>query len=149
MGTRKAEALPARLEALQRRFERWRQVRTIPSRIPEPLWASAVRMASRYGVSRTAKMLRVNHYALKQRVDESAATTGETEQNADDEHRVSAGGVASVPAFLELASPMRAGLGQCTLELEDASGAKMRIELQGMETPDLAALCRSFWNSKP
>jgi hypothetical protein len=32
-----------------------------------------------------------------------------------------------------------------TLELENASGAKMRIHLQGPETPDLASLSQSFW----
>ena len=33
----------------------------------------------------------------------------------------------------------------CLMELEDAEGAKMRVRLQGVATPDLAALSRSFW----
>ena len=134
MDTRKTHALPARLEGVQRRFERWRRTRKIPSHIPEPLWASAARMARTYGISRTAKTLRVNYNALKQRVDEGAAATGGPEKNA-------------VATFLELAPPTRVGSCHCTLELENASGAKMRIHLQGEETPDLAALSRSFWNS--
>jgi hypothetical protein len=32
------------------------------------------------------------------------------------------------------------------LELEDASGAKMRIHLHGAEAPDLTTLSRSFWD---
>jgi hypothetical protein len=32
------------------------------------------------------------------------------------------------------------------LELENAAGAKMRIHLKNVATPDLAALSRSFWN---
>ena len=72
MGTRKTPALPARLEGVQRRFERWRQTRRIPSRIPGSLWASAVRMASTYGIAHTAKTLRVNYTALKKRIEHEA-----------------------------------------------------------------------------
>jgi len=136
MGTRKTHALPARLEGIQRRFERWRRTRKIPSRIPEPLWAAAVKIASTYGMSRTAHTLRVNYNALKKRIDEAAAAPGGPEKNA-------------VTTFLELAPPTRVGSCDCTLELENASGAKMRIHLQGDETPDLAALSRSFWNPGP
>jgi len=100
-------------------------------------------MASAYGISRTAKTLGVNYNALKQRVDEGAAAAGGLEKSAADQR------FASVPAFLELAPPTRAGSCQCTLELEDASGAKMRVHLQGAEAPDLAALSRSFWNPAP
>ena len=38
---------------------------------------------------------------------------------------------------------------ECTLELENAGGAKMRVHLKGIATPDLAALSRSFWNPEP
>jgi hypothetical protein len=135
MGIRKACPLPARLEDVQRRFERWRRTRRIPARIPGPLWAAAVAMAGTYGVAQTAKTLRVNYSALKQRVDEGAAR-GKPERSA-------------VATFLELAPPTRAGGCQCTLELEDAFGAKMRVHLQSVETPDLAALSRSFWDPRP
>jgi hypothetical protein len=54
---------------------------------------------------------------------------------------------------LELAPPADhgftvapAGPCQCIVEWEDAAGAKMRMELKGTATPDLAALSRSFWN---
>ncbi len=70
MGTRKTRDLPARLEGVRRRFERWRRTRKVRSRIPEPLWASAVKMAGTYGIHRTAKALRLNYYALKKRVTE-------------------------------------------------------------------------------
>jgi hypothetical protein len=59
----------------------------------------------------------------------------------------------SLPAFLELApsavhefAAASAGPCQCTVEWEDATGAKMRVELKGTAMPDLAALSRSFWN---
>ena len=52
-------------------------------------------------------------------------------------------------AFWELPLPASAGDCECTLELEDAAGAKMRVHLKGVATPDLAALSRSFWNPAP
>jgi len=145
MGTRKARPLPARLERAQRRFERWRQTRKSPSRIPEPLWALAARIASACGISRTAKTLRVNYRELKQRVDHEVAARSGPEQRAAEQGRPSLDGARSVPAFLELAPPMPVGSCQCILELEDNAGAKMRISLKSAETPDLAALSRSFW----
>ena len=48
--------------------------------------------------------------------------------------------------FIELAAPTSAGLCRCTLELENASGAKMRIQLRSVAMPDLAAISRNFWN---
>jgi len=137
MGTRKTRALPARLEGVQRRFERWRQTRKIPARIPGPLWASAVRMASTYGIAHTAKTLRVNYTALKKRIEHEAVVSPSVPKESRG------------ATFLELAPPTRAGSCRCTLELENASGAKMRVHLQGDETPDLAALSRSFWNPGP
>ena len=130
MSPRKARTLPGRLEKVQQRFERWRQTRRIPSRIPGPLWVSAVRMASTYGIARIAKALRVNYTALKKRIEQEAVASPDGPKESP------------VATFLELAPPTRVGSCQCTLELENASGAKMRIHLQADETPDLAALSR-------
>ncbi len=134
MRTKKTDDLPARLVSLRKRFDHWRRTRKVRSRIPEPLWASAVKVAGRYGIHRTAKVLRVDYYALKKRVEEEAAV-----------------GASSTPqrgagaTFIELAPPTQTGSCQCTLEFEDADGAKMRVHIEGVEPPDLAALSRSFW----
>ena len=133
MSTRKTRDLSARLEGVRRRFERWRRTHRVRSRIPDSLWAAAVKMAGTWGISHTAKTLRVNYNVLRKRVEhQSGAAPSGSEENA-------------VATFLELAPPTRVGSCQCTLELEDDSGAKMRISLQNAETPDLAALSRSFW----
>jgi len=133
MGTKKTRALAARLEGVRRRFERWRQTRRGLSRIPESLWAAAVQMAATCGISRTAKALRGNYRALRKRVEQQAAAAPRGPE------------ASSVTTFLELAPPARVDSCRCTLELEDDSGAKMRVHLQGTEAPDLAALSRSFW----
>jgi hypothetical protein len=75
MGTRKTRDLPVRLETVRQRFERWRRTREVRSRIPEPLWASAVKVAGTYGIHRTARALRVDYYALKKRVEGRHAVT--------------------------------------------------------------------------
>ena len=138
MSTKRTRDVPARLEGLRGRFERWRRTRKVRARIPEPLWASAVKLAARYGIHRTAKVLRVDYYALKKRVEGGAAATAS---------KARAGTAGAT--FLEVPAAAWVGSGECTLELEDADGAKLRIHLKGFEAPDLTGLSRSFWQSKP
>jgi hypothetical protein len=136
----KTRSLPAGLEGVRRRFEHWRRTHRARSRIPDWAWAAAVRAAGTCGIHRTSKALRLNYYSLKDRVEQhSAAASTPPERSAG-------------ATFLELApladhgsAAVPVGRGECTLELEDAGGAKMRISLKGVQPPDLAALCRSFW----
>ena len=133
MSTRKKRGLPVQLENVRRRFEAWRRNRTVRTRIPDPLWAAAVKVAERHGVHRTAKTLRIDYYGLKRRVEEAAATSSSAPTGGD------------VTTFVELGGPLPAGSGECLVELEDVSGAKMRVHVKGVEAPDLVALSRSFW----
>ena len=137
MSTKRRHDLPARLVGLRQRFEGWRRTRKVRSRIPEPLWAAAVKLAAKYGIHQTAKALRIDYYALKKRVDGAPAVTASKLPEA-----------AAGARFLELPAAAWAGSGECTLELEDADGAKLRVHLKGFEAPDLAALSRSFWQSE-
>ena len=137
MGTKRTRDLPARLEGLRRGFEGWRRTRKVGARIPEALWGSAVKLAGRYGIHRTAKALRVDYYALKKRVEGAPAAIA-SKTSAE---------VARAP-FLELPAAPCVGSGECTLELEDGGGAKLRIHLKGFEAPDLASLSRRFWQSE-
>jgi hypothetical protein len=148
MAIRSTREVPAELERTRRSFERWRQTRRERSPIPRRLWASAVKAAGKYGLSRTAQALRLDYYALKKRVAADAC------RNASDSK--------AVATFVELASPasdsMRAAVSggrslpasgdrpECILELEDPGGAKMRIHVKGVEMPDLVALSRTFWS---
>lgn len=136
MGTRKTGGLPARLENVRRRFERWRQGREPGTRIPERLWSAAVKAACLYGISRTATVLRIDYYSLQSRLEEESGSCAASETTPEF-------------AFVELAAPAGNASGHCVLELQDATGAKMRVELRGFEAPDLAALTRSFWEDQP
>ena len=135
MGTRHTVSLPARLEGVRRRFERWRATRMGRTRIPDTLWASAALVANAFGISRTARVLQVNPSRLKKRlVQKLAASVPESEGK---------------PRFVELGRFSPNGSCECLLELEAGNGAKMRIEVKGIAAPDLAALSRGLWNRQP
>ena len=139
MNTRQKRNYPARLEGLRQRFERWRQTHPARSRIADPLWAAAVKMAGAYGIHRTARALRVNYYALKKRVEGESVVPSVPRKDG------------TATTFIEFPPPVSVDFGkgvsgpcECTLELEDACGVKLRLHLQSIAAPDLAALCRSF-----
>jgi hypothetical protein len=133
MNARKRRDLPAPLEAVRRRFGQWRRMRRTRSRIPDSLWAAAVKMAGTYGIHRTARALPVEYYSLKKRVEQHAAVA-----RTRHEPQVAA-------TFVPLPPLLPASVCDCTLELEDAAGSKMRVHLKAAAPPDLAALSRSFW----
>ena len=135
MGIRHTGNLPARLEVVRRRFERWRASRKGRARIPDTLWASAALVAETFGISRTAQALRVNPSRLKKHLAQKlAASEPELE---------------CAPRFVELGPFSPNGSCECVLELEAGNGAKMRIELKGIAAPDLAALSQGLWNRQP
>ena len=133
MRTSRTQGLPPRLEATRRRFERWRRSRKIGSRIPAALWAAAVKQAEAYGIHPTAKALGVAYYSLKKRLEEKSASHSRRAAPANG------------AKFVELSTAARTGIPECILELEDVGGAKMRIEVKGIEAGDLATLSRSLW----
>jgi len=123
--------LPPQIESVRQRLERWRRNRKQRSPIPEPLWVSAADLARRYGLAKTARALRLDYYSLKERI-EAGDRQGSREMNAR-------------PAFVELVPQTAAAVSECTMELEDPSGARMRIHLKGAAVPDLTDLSNSFW----
>jgi len=143
MAARKAREIPAALEKTRRWLERWRQSRAAKSRIPERLWDAAVKMAERYGLARTASVLRLDYYRLKNRLEQNAAS------------RCEAPAAAVKTTFIQLPlpaepassrpAPILPAPAECVVELDNGAGAKMRIHLKGAEAPDLAALSRSFF----
>ena len=72
MGTKKREQLPPDLVRGRSRFQAWRGQRKAGGRIPQPLWAMAIRLAKAHGVSRTAAVLRLDYYRLKERAEAAA-----------------------------------------------------------------------------
>jgi len=108
MRSKKTQAIPARLEAGRRRFERGCRTRKGHSRIPNPLWRSAVKLVGVYGLCRTARALRLDYYTVKKR------------GNAAAPHDLSAQQTAA--AFVELVPPQRASVPESVVAPEDPRG---------------------------
>jgi hypothetical protein len=75
--------------------------------------------------------LRLDYYSLKKRVA-AAARSG---QRAAEFVEILPGGMAAPRS-------------ECEIEVEDGSGVKMRIHLQGGDLPDVAALLGIFWEGR-
>ena len=128
MRTQKRSEVPASLSRLGQRFAAWRRTRVLGERIPETLWNSAAKMAAEHGLNRTAHVLKLDYYSLKKRVD-------------------GASGLTESSTFVELPSSSLSIASECVIELEDATGSRMRVHLKGQNLPDVLALSRSFWNA--
>ena len=123
--------VPSSLTRLGQRFVTWRKTRSQGARIPESLWNSAVKIAGKYGVSPTARALKLDYYSLKKRADAASRSV-------------------PTPTFVELPSAalsVSSASSECVIQWEDAAGARMRVHVKGQNLPDVLALSRSFWNA--
>ena len=125
------QVLPAGLERARQRFERWRRTRGKGRpRIPESLWVVASKAARRFGIHPTSRALRLDYVVLKRHVEAEAAQRSRHEETP--------------PSFVELI-PTGDGNGtECVLELEEPTGARIRITLKGIAAPDVTALTRDL-----
>lgn len=129
MGARERGRVPDDLARGRAQFQAWRAGRQRGGRIPQPLWALAVQLVAKHGVSRTATALGLDYYSLKRR----AAAADQPKV-----HR---------PAFVELPAPVVVGK-QCRFELDNGTGTTLRVQLVGYDTADVEALARHFWNAR-
>jgi hypothetical protein len=126
------------LSQLKRRFEQWRAGRRIGERIPLELWAAAVAAAAEHGAYGVAAELHLDYAVLKRRAGLTGGKAPATEL---------------APRFVELFAPagrtMAAGISQpeCVVEMANARGAKMRVELSGNGLCGLSSLCSAFWSA--
>lgn len=124
MANRAQLEVPAGVQRIYRRFERWRRSHRGRLPIPESLWASAAAVAREHGVFRTAKVLRLEYSKLKRMAEAADRSPQPT----------------TPTAFLEL-MPQGVGAPDCLIELEGPRG-KMRIQWKGVTASDLAGLIR-------
>lgn len=127
MGRKKRREMPARLSRLEKRLAAWRKTRTRGERIPKSVWQSAAKLASEYGLSRTAVALKLSYEGLRKRVEQVESS--------------------SRSPFVELPASSFPLASECIIEWEDGNGAIMRMHLKGGEVPDALALGREFWST--
>ena len=122
------------LRQLKERFATWRAVRKLGMRIPPELWAAAVEMVAVHGACRVAGELNLDYDMLKQRVALAGGKVTTTELAPRFVELFAAGGAMPAPS----AQP------ECVVELANARGARMRVELSGQGLVGLSALCSAF-----
>ena len=122
------------IEKIRLRLQSWRKARHHGARIPEDLWTAAAILARVHRTGTVAHALGLDYYTLKTRVKSTSASVCRKEQTR--------------PAFVELMPPAPACLTECTLEIEDRHGSKMRIHLKSSETPDLGAISSAFLRAR-
>lgn len=117
------------LNRVKAKFDAWRKARVRGERIPERLWNAAVKVAGELGVCQTAKSLKLDYYALQRRLYQQSESP-------------------AAPAFIELTPPPTASTSECVIELEDATGASLRMHLKGVDASNIASLGHSLWKAK-
>ncbi len=127
------------LSRLKRQFDQWRAGRRGGERIPPELWAGAVAAAVEHGSYRVAAELHLDYAVLKRRAALAGGKTAATEL---------------APGFVELfapagrATPAGTARPECVVEMDNARGAKMRVELDGNAlAAGLSVLCSAFWSA--
>jgi hypothetical protein len=118
------------------------------SKIPESLWAEAVRVAGIDGIWRTAQVTRFKHGALKDRVARAGGSVGAA---ASTRRRRRARGVAPKPmtranAFVELnaAQLLGAAAPGAVVEVEDKSGVRLVVRLANEAYVDMGEIISAF-----
>ena len=125
------DELDEEVRDLARRVARWQRRRVGRARMPEPLWEAVLDVACEWGPYRAARVLGLSYSTVKRRLDARAAVP-EVEE-------------AEGPAFVEVLSPLMAGQGlTCVLELEGASGARVRVEVKDISIRELLSLLQGL-----
>jgi hypothetical protein len=90
----------------------------------------AVRLAEAHGVCRAATAPGLDHYSLKKRTGSPA-----TPRQSDG------------PVFVEFTAPATVAK-HCHVELDNGSGATIRVQLVSYDAADIEALARGFRDSR-
>lgn len=124
------------LQAVQRRFEQWRCTRVGGRRIPEELWAAAIEQTRDHSFNQVAQVLHLNPTELKRR----------------SESRGPERSLARGPSrFVELKmadSITESGQGRVVVELEDGTGRRIRIALDGSDRTDVLDWAGRMWSGR-
>ena len=133
---------PEDVEQVRRRFADWRGTHAVRSRLPEELWARAAELAQRDGIDATAQALGVDKPSLRKWAGRLRPNAPVGRSKLPPQRKTS-----TAPAFLELLAETTGATTSCLVEVESASGGKLRLELKAIATVQLAELIRAFATS--
>ena len=123
------------LSEVQKKFELWRKTRKNRKQIPHELWDTAANLSETYSINEISKALHLNYTALKKRVNKMEA-------NQPCIQKVQAS------SFVELNFEQSPLVSECIVEMQDCSGAKMRMCFKGKTDFDFLELGKSFWRKE-
>lgn len=118
-----------KVEEVQQLFEEWRRNKKRRERIPEELWKAAISLSEQLSAHRISKLLHLNHTAVRDHVRAEKQGEGIRDKGA---------------AFIEFDVMPPALAGDCVIEIEKRSGAKLRISCKGSSS-DMAGLAKTLW----
>ena len=131
MNARPAANVPTPLSLARRQLDQWRDAQQGRKRLPRELWSKAVALAREHGINKTARTLGLKYDSLRKHLE--AAPPGASNPGK------------ARPEFLELLPrEMMPSSLECTIELEDDRGGKMRMHVNGASMADLASLARGL-----
>ncbi len=134
------------LEEVMEKFEKWRMHKMHREPIPLELWEAASALTKDYSISHISSKLQLNYTDFNDRVnvlnpdafiedDDTPIKLWEIGFE-DEEHEV-----VSAECTMD-----RAEASECTVEMENKFGAKMRMSFKGETNFDLLELAKSFWS---
>src|SRR5665213_1952502 len=127
------------LEDLRVSFEEFRSGNRPRTRFPEELWRAAAEIAARRGMKITARVLHLDTNSLKKWVSKQDGAA--EPKRAKRKYTKRKAAVVETPAtFLELLAPSRGSSASCIVEVESPRGGKLRMELKGVATCEIAQL---------
>jgi hypothetical protein len=126
------------VEELRKRFEEFRSQHQTRTRLPEELWRAAAEIAGRRGRNLVCRCLRLDTNSLKKWMGKGVS--GARSKDA----RKKRSAVTPPATFVELLTPPSSVAASCIIEVESQHGGKLRLELKGIATSEIAQLIHSF-----
>lgn len=124
--------VPVGMRKVYGRLQRWRAQRKSRERIPRGIWSAAGKLAREHGVNQVSRVLHLEFNQLKREAEAAEGKSGgKTKQRV-------------APGFVELIGSQLSDERECVLELEGSRG-KLRIELRGAATAEVAGISRALW----
>jgi hypothetical protein len=126
------------VEELRKRFEEFRSQHQTRTRLPEELWRAAAEIAERRGMNLVCRHLRLDANSLKKWMGKGVSGSGPKHARKKRSPRT------PPAAFVELITPAPRVAASCIIEVESQRGGKLRLELKGIATSEIAEWIHNF-----
>ena len=128
------------VEQVRRRWTEWRSTHAVRSRLPEELWAAAVELVQRDGIDATARALDVDKPSMRKWAGRLHPAPSQPSRRKSQPKQ----SANALPAFVESLASGSSTATSCLVEVESPRGAKLRLELKGIQASELAELIGVF-----